>query len=56
VASASYRDLQIAVAGQTNGAPHIGGPDASGDYVRAPVNRTVPDRTGDVVVGMVGTD
>ena len=56
VASAPYGDLQIAVAGETHGRDHVGGPDASGDQVRAPVNGTVPDCTGDVVVGVVGID
>src|SRR5262249_14842420 len=56
VASAPYGDLQIAVAGETHGCDHVGGPDASGDQARAPVNGTVPDCTGDVVVGVVGTD
>ena len=56
VASAPYGDLQIVVADETHGRDHVGGPDASGDQVRAPVNGTVPDCTGDVVVGVVGTD
>src|SRR4029434_5029046 len=56
VASAPYGNLQIVVAGETHGRDHVGGPDASGDQVRAPVNGTVPDCTGDVVVGVVGTD
>ena len=56
VASAPYGNLQIVVAGETDGRDHVGGPDASGDQLRAPVNGTVPDCTGDVVVGVVGTD
>src|SRR5262249_43980966 len=56
VASAAYGDLQIVVAGETHRRDHIGGPDASGDQERAPVDRTVPNCTGDVVVGVVGTD
>ena len=56
VPSAPYGDLQIMVAGETHGADHVGSPDAPGDQARAPVNGTVPDCTGDVVVGLVGTD
>jgi hypothetical protein len=56
VASAPYGDLQIVVASETHGRDHVGGPDASGDQARAPVNGTVPDCTGDVVVGVVGTE
>ena len=56
VASAPYGDLQIVVAGETHGGDHVGGPNASGDQVWAPVNGTVPDCTGDVVVDVVGTD
>ena len=56
VASAPYGDFQIVVAGETHGPDNVGGADASGDQVRAPVNGTVPDCTGDVVVGVVGTD
>jgi len=56
VASAPYGDLQIVVAGETHGRDHVGGPDASGDQARAPVDGTVPDCTGAVVVGVVGTD
>ena len=56
VASAPYGDLQIVVAGETHGRDHVGGPDASGDQARAPVDGTVPHCTGDVVVGVVGTD
>ncbi len=56
VASAPYGDLKIVVAGETHGRHHVDGPDASGDQVRAPVDGTVPDCTGDVVVGVVGTD
>jgi hypothetical protein len=51
-----YGDLQIVFAGETHGRDHVGGPDASGDQARAPVDGTVPDCTGDVVVGVVGTD
>src|SRR5262249_12502787 len=56
VASAPYGDLQIVVAGETHSRDHIAGPDTSGDQARAPVDSTVPDCTGDVVVGVVGTD
>src|SRR5438094_575630 len=56
VASAPYGNLQIVVAGETHGRDHVGGPNASGDQVRAPVNGTVPDCTGDVIVGVVGID
>src|SRR5262249_50895391 len=56
VASAPYGDLQIVVAGETHGCDHVGGPRASGDQARAPVDGTVPDCAGDVVVGVVGTD
>jgi hypothetical protein len=56
VASAPYGDLQIVIAGETHGCDHVGGPDASSDHVRAPINGTVPDCTGEVVVGVVGTD
>src|SRR5688572_3050851 len=56
VTSAPYGDLQIVVAGKTHGRDHVSGPDASDDQARAPVNGTVPDCTGDVVVGVVGSD
>jgi hypothetical protein len=56
VASAANGDLQIVVAGETHGRDHVGGPDASGDQARAPVDGTVPDCTGAVVVGVIGTD
>ena len=56
VASAPYGDLQIVVAGEAHGRDHVGGPDASGDQAWAPVDSTVPNCTGDVVVGLVGTD
>jgi hypothetical protein len=56
VASAPYGDLQIVIPGATHGRDHVGGPDASGDQARAPVNGTVPDCTGEVVVGVVGPD
>src|SRR5688572_26835146 len=56
VASAPYGDLQIVVAGETHGGGHVGGPDASGDQARAPVDGTVPHCTGSVVVGVVGAD
>ncbi|HSE02287.1 MAG TPA: hypothetical protein VLB72_16305, partial [Burkholderiales bacterium] len=56
MASAPYGDLQIVVAGESHGRDHVGGSDASGDQAWAPVNGTVPDRSGDVVVGVAGTD
>src|SRR5690606_13431902 len=56
VASTAYGDLQIVDAGETHGRDHVGGPDASGDQPRAPVDGAVPDCTGDVVVGVVDTD
>ena len=56
VASAPYGNLQVVVAGETHGRDHVGSSDASGDQARAPVNGTVPDCTGNVVVGVVGTD
>src|SRR5262249_41983748 len=43
-------------AGETHGRDHVGGPNASGDEVRAPVNGTVPDCTGDLIVSVVGID
>ena len=56
VASAPYGDFQVVVAGETHGRDHVGGPDAPGDQTWVPVDGTVPDCTGDVVVGVVGTD
>src|SRR5687768_11234226 len=56
MASAPYGNLQVVVAGETYRRDHIRSSDASGDQVRAPVNGTVPDCTGDVVVGVVDTD
>src|SRR5262245_5148980 len=56
VASATYRDLQVVVASVTYSRHHIRGADASGDHARTPVNGTVPDSTGDVVLSVVGTD
>ena len=56
VASAAYGDLQVVVAGETHSRNHVGGPDASGDQARAPVDGTVPDCTGNVVVGVIGTN
>jgi hypothetical protein len=56
VASAPYGDVQIVVAGETHRRNHVGDADASGDQARAPVDGTVPDCTGGVVVGVAGTD
>ena len=56
VASAPYGDLEVVVAGELHGRDHVGGPDASGDQARTPVDGTVPDRAGDVVIRLVGTD
>src|SRR5262249_6333032 len=56
VTSAPYGDLQIVVARETHGRDYVGGPEASGDQARAPVDGTVPHGTCVVVVGMVGTD
>ena len=56
VASAPYGDLEVVVAGESHGRDHVGGPDASGDQARTPVDGTVPDRAGDVVIRSVGTD
>src|SRR5262245_41309578 len=56
VASASYGDLQIVIASEAHRRDHVGGPDASGDQVRAPVNSAVPDCTGDVIDGVTGTN
>src|SRR4029453_1224198 len=55
VASAPNGDFQIVLAGEAHGRDHVGGPDASGDHVRAPIDGTVPHCTGDVIVGVVGT-
>jgi hypothetical protein len=44
------------VAGETHRRDHVGGPDASGDQARAPVDGTVPHCTGDVVVGVASLD
>src|SRR3546814_9528467 len=35
---------------------HVGAPDASSDQARAPVNGTIPDCTGGVVVAVVCSD
>src|SRR3546814_496417 len=56
VAAAPYGDLQIVVAGEMHGRDHVGAPDASSDQARAPVNGTIPDCTGDVVVGVACSD
>src|SRR5262245_44323386 len=56
VASGPYSNLQIVVAGETHGCDHVGGPNASSNQPRSSVNGTVPDCTGDVVVGTVSTD
>src|SRR5688572_12778002 len=44
------------VAGETHGRDHVGGSDASGDQARPPIDGAVPHCTGDVIVGVVGTD
>src|SRR3546814_6877155 len=56
VAAAPDCDLQIVVAGETHGRDHVGAPDASSDQARAPVNGTIPDCTGGVVVAVVCSD
>jgi hypothetical protein len=56
VATAPYGDLQIVIAGETHGRNDVSGPEASGDQARATVDGAVPDRTGDVVVGVAGID
>jgi len=56
VAFTPDRDLQVVGAGETYGRGRVGVPPASGDQAWALVDDTVPDRTGEVVVGVVGTD
>jgi hypothetical protein len=56
VASAAYGDLQIVLARETHRRHYVGGTDASGDQARAPVDGTVPECTGAVVVGVAGMD
>jgi hypothetical protein len=56
VAAAPHRDLQIVGAGKAHSGNHVGGPAASGDQARAPVDGAVPDGPGGVVVAMVGGD
>src|SRR5688572_32997271 len=56
VPAATYGDLQIVVAGETHGRDHVGGPGASSDQARAPVDGPVPHRAGSIVIGVVGTD
>ena len=41
---------------QTHGRDYVDGPDASSDQARAPIDGTVPQCTGDVIVGVVGAD
>jgi hypothetical protein len=49
-------DLQIVAASETHGRNHVGGPDASRDQPRTPVDGAVPHCTGAVVAGAFGTD
>ena len=56
VTPAANGDLEIAVAGEAHGNGHIGGAVAAGDQPRASVDGAVPDRSGVVVVGVVGDD
>jgi hypothetical protein len=56
VPSASYGDLEVALAGETHRCRHVGGAAAAGDEVRVPVDGAVPDGAGVVVSIVVGGD
>jgi len=56
VASASYRDLEVAVAGEAHRCGHVGGAAAAGDQTGSSVDRAVPDGSELVVVRVVGGD
>ena len=56
VASASYGDLEVAVAGEAHRCGHVGGAAAAGDQSRSSVDGAVPYGAGVVVVIVVGGD
>ena len=56
MASAPHGDLEVAVAGEAHRCSHVGRATAAGDQSRVPIDIAVPDRTGGVVVGVVGAD
>ncbi len=56
VASASYGDLEVAVAGEAHRCGHVGGAAAAGDQSGSSVDRAVPYGSGVVVVMVVGGD
>ena len=56
VASASYGDLEVAVAGEAHRCGHVGGAAAAGDQSGSSVDRAVPHGSGVVVVMVVGGD
>ena len=56
VASASYGDLEVAVAGEAHRCGDVGGAAAAGDQPGSSVDRAVPYGAGVVVVMVVGRD
>src|SRR5262249_32128804 len=56
VASAAYGDLEVEVTGEADGRSHVRCPGASGDQSGSPVDRSVPDGSGVVVVSVFGGD
>src|SRR4029453_9905300 len=56
VASASYGDLEVAVAGEAHRRGDVGGAAAAGDQPGSPVDRAVPNGSGVFVVMVVGGD
>jgi hypothetical protein len=56
VASASYGDLEVAVAGEAHRCGHVGGAAAAADQSGSSVDRAVPYGSGVVVVMVVGGD
>ena len=56
MAAASHGDEKIALARETDGSPDIGGAGAARDEPGMTIDRTVPDRSGGVVLRVAGTD
>src|SRR5262245_35853639 len=56
VASATYRDLEVAVPGEAHRSGNVGGTGAAGDQPGSPVDRAVPHGSGVVVASVLGVD
>jgi hypothetical protein len=56
VAAASHGNEKIALARESDCSPYVGGTGAARDQAGMPIDRTVPDRAGGVVLRVAGTD